>query len=196
MKDKKIKIQKKILRTFRVIRNIVVNGFKELFSDSKFDKIKKIIDENKFLIITSTIIVLFIAKNFYTIFNYNTEIKKANEEISKQTTINTQLKEDLEYYNTDEFILRYALEELNLRPTKELDLYHGEILQTKDVDESSDETINTDNESSETLESDNSNINEETENSLEDNSEAEGSDRGKEQDVEEDESSKYESNQP
>ena len=179
MKDKKIKIQKKILRTFRVIRNIVVNGFKELFSNSKFDKIKKIIDENKFLIITSTIIVLFIAKNFYTIFNYNTEIKKANEEISKQTTINTQLKEDLEYYNTDEFILRYALEELNLRPTKELDLYHGEILQTKDVDESSDETINTDNESS-----------------LDDNSEAEGLDRGKEQDVEEDESSKYESNQP
>ena len=76
MKDKKIKIQKKILRTFRVIRNIVVNGFKELFSDSKFDKIKKIIDENKFLIITSTIIVLFVAFSFNN-FNFASKLEIA-----------------------------------------------------------------------------------------------------------------------
>lgn len=150
MKDKKTKIQKQTIRIIRVIRNILVNGFNEIFSNSKYDKVKKIISEHKSVIITSTIIALFIFKNFYTIISYNSEIKEANEAIAKQTGINNQLKEDIEYYKTDEFILRYSLEELNLRPTKELELYHGEILPYDDEEEEIDKTTDIEDENPET----------------------------------------------
>lgn len=151
MKDKKTKIQKQTIRTIRIIRNIIVNGFNEIFSNSKYDKVKKIISEHKSVIITSTIIALFIFKNFYTILSYNSEIKEANEAIAKQTGINNQLKEDIEYYKTDEFILRYSLEELNLRPTRELKLYHGEILPyNNEEEEEKDKTTDTEDENLET----------------------------------------------
>ena len=132
-------IKRKITHFTKVCKNIFMNASKEIFQSQKLDKVKKFAKEYKFVLIVAFIILFFIFKNVYTLGLYNHQIKALDQEIKSNQAINDQLKEDIEYYKTDEFILRYAVEELNLRPTKEHKLFHGEIKPVEE-DSSSEET--------------------------------------------------------
>lgn len=127
MKTKLKNIKKKFFKVLTITRNIVINASKEFASNQGFHKISNFIKEYRFYLIIGTIIVAFISKNIYTLHSYNLQIETLNDEIVKKRALNEQLKEDLIYYNSDEYIIRCATEELNLRLSEENKLFHGEI---------------------------------------------------------------------
>ena len=141
MSNKIKNIKTKITKFTKVSKNIFVNASKEMLNSHKLDKVKSVTKEYKSVLIVASIILFFILKNMYTLGAYNLQIKASEQEVIHKQAINTQLKEDLEYYKTDEFILRYAIEELNLRPTKENKLFHGTIKPVA-KDTSDEENIN------------------------------------------------------
>lgn len=146
MKTKLKTINSTISKSFRIFKNISRNATKEIFNNKKIKKITDFIKEYKFYFIIIFIVILFIAKNIYTIHSYNKEIELYKERIVREKSLNEQLKEDLAYYKTDTYIIKVATEELNLRLTTENRLYHGPIFSyipeaetTDNVEESFDE---------------------------------------------------------
>lgn len=147
MKTKLKNIKKKFFKVLTITRNIVINASKEFACNQRFQKISNFIKEYRFYLIIGTIIVAFISKNIYTLHSYNLQIETLNDEIVKKRALNEQLKEDLIYYNSDEYIIRCATEELNLRLSEENKLFHGEIfpIDEHEINENTstnDETIN------------------------------------------------------
>lgn len=129
MKTKLKKLKNKFNRILKIFKNILKNALKELFNHTKTKKIRRFIKEYRFYLIIAVIVLLFIAKNIYTINSYNKQLDIHNEKIVKERARNNQLKEDLQYYKSDTFIIKTATEELNLRLTEENPLYHEEIFE-------------------------------------------------------------------
>lgn len=101
------------------------------------NKVFKFITEYKYPFVFVVVLTIFISKNIFLLSSYTAQIATLEKEASIEEAKTTQMKEDIEYYNTDEFVYRYALEKLNMRPTKESKLIHLDI-KIKDENNDSD----------------------------------------------------------
>lgn len=109
------------------------------------------ISRYKYILIISIIILTFVAKNLFLITKYSIDIKEYTKNVKLEQEKVQLIKDDIEYYKTDEFVYRYAMTELNMRPTKPSKLVHipvkpkDEIKEdSKDTSDKKDDTTNKD----------------------------------------------------
>lgn len=145
------------------IKNKVTKIIKRLLQITNFSSIKTLVLRNKYLSLLIAITMIFIGKNCYDLILYKKEIKELNISLHEEQKTNKIMKSNIKYYSSDEFIIRYAIEELSLRPTKENKLIHIPVLpptedsfgEKKDELENSEQSVNP-NENSNEVDTENS----------------------------------------
>lgn len=163
-------LKTKIKRFFRIIRNICVNLSRIIFSKSEESSLFLFLSRYKYIIAIAIVLIVFISKNVFLIGKYTKDINSYKETISLAEAQNKQLKEDLKYYNTDEFVYRYAMSELNMRPTKESNLVHVNVFPA--LKEKVEESQSTDDTSSEHESEDKKDSTSNTEDSTQENNDS------------------------
>lgn len=110
------------------------------------NKVFNFIIDYKYPFIFVAVLSIFIGKNIFLLGSYASQISALEEEVKVEEAKTTQLKEDIKYYNTDEFVYRYALENLNMRPTKKSKLIHLDVNEQINSDEDNNDDIDTNDE--------------------------------------------------
>lgn len=124
----------RLKRVFRIIKNINVNLYKKFDHLTSRNDTMNFIRKYKFIISIATVLIILISKNVYLIYKYSSETKEYKQTLVLEKEKNKLLKEDLKYYNSEEFVYRYAMSELNMRPTKPSKFIHIEILPENNKD--------------------------------------------------------------
>lgn len=156
----KLKLQK----VLRVLRNIINNLSKIIRNKTENTAIVTFLSRYKYILIVAIILLTFVGKNMYLIGRYSHDIKSYKEQVKVEEAKVKQTKEDLKYYNSDEFVYRYAMSELNMRPTKPSKWVHVKVFPKNEEDSDSEETSKPDNTESD----DNTNTSEESNSTTED----------------------------
>ena len=142
----------KFKRFFRILRNISLNISKIVFSKTEESNIFIFLKKYKYILAISFILLIALSKNIFLITKYTRDINEYKQTITEAEAHNNQLKEDLKYYATDEFVYRYAMSELNMRPTKPSNLIHVKVFpahkEEEDIDTSNTENTTQENEDS------------------------------------------------
>ena len=129
----------KVVRFFKMLRNIIVRASKELLFDHLSEDVKRVISKYKFFIVIIAVICLFVFNNIYRLNSYNKQIEVHNRNLVEAVATNRQIKKDNEYYNSDTYIIKKSTEELGLRLVEPNGLYHEAIYELPEKDNSDDE---------------------------------------------------------
>ena len=110
---------------------------KNISSKLRKNKFFNLVLNYKYPFIFVTVLSLFIGKNIFLLGSYSSEIASLEQDVKIEEAKTKQLKENIKYYNTDEFVYRYALDNLNMRPTRKSKLIHLDIKPSDDDKSSS-----------------------------------------------------------